>query len=121
MDIVIIGSNGCVGKVLVEHFTAQNHSVLCVERDSTLTVEQSAGIADVVFIVTLPIEGIASLFSRATSVMRPGTLLIHGTSVENPVCPHDIDTTGAVEKGITVCHCHFHFRPEPPLRRTLFG
>ncbi|MEK9151074.1 MAG: hypothetical protein AAB547_00395 [Patescibacteria group bacterium] len=121
MNIAIIGSGGLVGSALVEHFTTQGHSVLCVDRNTELTLEKAARIADAVFIVTLPIENVASLFSRAVDVMRSGTLLIHGTSIENPAFPHDINTSHAVEKDITVCHCHFHFRPEIPLRRTLFG
>lgn len=121
MKIAIIGSAGLVGSALVEHFTAQKHSVLCVDRDTELTLETAARIADVVFIVTLPIKDVASLFSCAADVMRSGTLLIHGTSIENPALPHDIKMTAAIDKGITTCHCHFHFRPEIPLRRTLFG
>lgn len=121
MNIAIIGSGGLVGSALVEHFTTQGYSVLCVDRDTELTLEEAARIADVVFIVTLPIKNVASLFSRAVDVMRSGTLLIHGTSIENPALPHDIKMTAAIDKGMTICHCHFHFRPEIPLRRTLFG
>ncbi|MDO8566308.1 MAG: hypothetical protein Q7S04_03945 [Candidatus Moranbacteria bacterium] len=117
--IAIIGV-GVVGSAFAEFFECK-HKVLRVDLDTELTLEDAARVADVVFIVTLPIEGVATLFARAVSVMRPGTLLIHGTSIENPTAPHHIDTTLAIEKGITACHCHLHFKPEIPLARTLFG
>ncbi|MDP3957291.1 MAG: hypothetical protein Q8Q10_02200 [bacterium] len=119
MKIAIIGI-GVVGKALVKFF-GHKHEVLCVDLDTELTLEDAARVADVVFIVTLPIEGVAELFARAASVMQPDTLLIHGTSIENPKSPHHIDTAPAIKRGITTCHCHFHFRPEDPLVRTLFG
>lgn len=121
MKIAIIGSNGVVGSTLVEHFHSQQHTVLCVDRTTELTLEQAARVAEIVFIVTLPIEEVGLLFSQAIDAMHPGTLLIHGTSIECPAHPHAIDTIDATKKGLTVCHCHFHFRPERPLRRTLFG
>lgn len=119
MKIAIIGI-GVVGKALAEFF-GHRHEVFRVDLDTELTLEDAARVADVVFIVTLPIEGVAALFARAASVMRHGTLLVHGTSIENPIAPHNIDITQAAKKDITVSHTHFQFKPEIPLSRTLFG
>ena len=118
--IAIIGAKGTVGKTLVEFFKNLNHQVLSVDLDTDLTLEVAAAKADVVFIVTLPIEEVGELIHQAISVMRPGTLLIHGTSVENPVT-NKINSGEVCSKKINFCHWHFQFRPEVPLANTLFG
>ena len=120
MKIAVIGAKGTVGGALVEHFGFLGHDVLSVDRNTTHKLKDAAAEADIVFIVTLPIEGVAFLAAEAASVMRPKTLLIHGTSVEQPV--HDrIDIQKILAMDIALCHLHFHFRPEIPLSRTLFG
>ncbi|GEM_PF-4998742 len=121
MIVTVIGSSGQVGRTLVNHFRECGQEVLCIDRDNELNLETAARAADVVFIVTLPIEEVSSLFRKACHVMRPGTLLAHGTSIENPVSPGEIKVAEAVENGITVSHCHFHFFPQSPLSRTLYG
>ena len=118
--IAIIGAKGTVGKTLVEFFKNLNHQVLSVDLDTDLTLEVAAAKADVVFIVTLPIKEVGELIHQAVSVMRPGTLLIHGASVESPVT-NKINSDEVCSKKINFCHWHFQFRPEVPLANTLFG
>jgi prephenate dehydrogenase len=74
-----------------------------------------------VFISILPIENVARMISEVSTFMRPGTLLIHVTSIENPVAPNDINVEEVIKRGITFCHFHPHFRPESPLKITAFG
>ncbi len=121
MDCVVVGSAGTVGRTLVEHLGHLGHTVTGVDLGTAPALGAAAAQADVVFVVTLPIEGVGRLMSEASSVMPPGSLLVHGTSVEKPVEPYSIPVSAAVARGITVSHLHFHFRPERPLRRTLYG
>lgn len=120
MKIAIIGAKGIVGRTLVEYFDHLGHEVISVDKDTEMTLEKAASLADVIFIVTLPVEEVASLVARAASFMRPGSLLTHGTSIERPISG-EIKTDEVLARGITFCHFHFHFRPEIPLSRTLFG
>lgn len=120
MKLAVVGSKGVVGRALVEYFTSTGNEVLAVDRDTALTLREAAKVADVCFIVTLPIENIASLVAEAARVMRPGTLLIHGTSVEQPK-NDPINIRQVTRRKISLCHCHFHFRPEVPLVRTMNG
>jgi len=119
MVIAVVGI-GIVGRTLVEHFTHLGYEVLFIERNSSLTLPEAAGKADVVFVVTSPIGEVNELLKLAAENMRPGTLLVHGTSVE---APHGKRTgrEQILEKGVTLAHLHFHFRPESPLRETLRG
>jgi len=119
MVIAVVGI-GIVGKTLVEHFTHLEYEVLSVERNSSLTLPEAAGKADIVFVVTSPIGEVNELLKLAAENMRPGTLLVHGTSVE---APHGKRTgrEQILEKGVALAHLHFHFRPESPLRETLRG
>ncbi len=120
MKIAIIGAKGIVGRTLVEYFDHLGFEVISVDKDTKMTLEKAASLADVIFVVTLPIEEVASLVAQAATFMRPRSLLIHGTSIERPVSSK-IQTGEVFARGITFCHLHFHFRPEVPLSRTLFG
>ncbi len=116
MKIAIVGAGGTVGRTLVDHFMA-DHEVLSVDpKLGGFTLMQAAKQADVVWIVTLPIEEVGRLLEQAASVMKPGSFLVHGTSVEN-VWP----CKNAVKPKVAMAHIHFHFRPEMPLKRTLLG
>lgn len=119
--IAVIGSEGIVGRTLVQFFTDLGHNVLAVDRQSELTLETAVSQAQVAIIVTLPIEEVGGLIKRAAAVMQPGTLLVHGTSIEEPKEPGSIETRLAIERGLAVAHCHFHFRPAVPLQETLKG
>ena len=119
MKIAVVGV-GTVGKTLVEHFQNLGHEVLPVDIGTEMTLETAARAADAVFIVVLPIEDVSRLISEAASVMRQGTLLIHGTSIERPMV-NEIVPEEVLAKGIAFCHFHFQFRPEVPLSRTIFG
>jgi prephenate dehydrogenase len=116
MVIAVVGI-GIVGKTLVEHFKHLGHEVLQVERDSELTPPEAAKKANVVFVVTQPMSEVWKLLQIASTNMLPGSLLVHGTSVE---APHGHDERGRVlAEGVTLAHLHFHFRPQAPLRETL--
>lgn len=121
MKIAIIGASGVVGTVLTEHFEYLGHEVLPVNRNSQLTLEEAAQRAEVVFVVTLPIEAVSELINRAATRMKSGSLLVHGTSIEYPKEPYQITAQKALTRGLTFGHCHFHFRPEAPLWQTLAG
>jgi hypothetical protein len=115
MNIAIIGSEGTVGRTLVEHFRGK-HKVLRVDpKIDTLTLEEASAVADVVWIATLPIEDVPSLLNRASAVMQPNAFLIHGTSIEK------IGGGKSENWNRPFAHIHFHFKPEIPLRRTLLG
>lgn len=118
--IAVVGAKGVVGSALMDFLSGLGHTVFAVDRDTELTLDV-VKLADVVFIATLPIEEVASLIKETAAMMHPRTLLIHGTSIEQPSAPNQIDVDNVIERGITLSHLHFHFRPEIPLNRTLFG
>lgn len=120
MKLAIIGAEGVVGCALVEHFSSLGHEVLSVDRNTEATLAGAVPQADVIFVVTLPIEEVAVLLAQTASWMRPGTLLIHGTSIQNPTGQR-IEVDQILARQITFCHFHFHFRPQSPLSRTLLG
>jgi prephenate dehydrogenase len=119
--VAVVGAAGTVGSGLTNFFTEMGYPVKQVERQSPLTLEQAAAWADVVFIVTRPIREVAGLVNRAAAVMRRGTLLVSGSSVELPAGAETLDFQTLTVRNITFCHLHFHFRPERPLRQSLAG
>jgi len=121
MTIAVIGAKGVVGRSLVEFYRGMGHSLIEVDRDTEAVLEEASQAADAVMIATLPIEEVAALIERASKNLRSGGLIVHGTSIENPLAPNSIDTNAVAERGQDLCHLHFHFRPEVPLRRTVFG
>lgn len=117
--IAIVGSGGVVGSALAEHLNHLGHNVVGIDLDTEATLENSLKDVSVVFVVILPLQYVPEVVERVVQLTPRNALVVHGSSVETLVTSDTI--TVANQKEITLCHCHFHFRPEAPLRRTLFG
>ncbi len=117
--IAIIDAHGVVGAALAEHFSMLGHQVLSVDKATEETIETAVPVADAVFVVVLPLESVSALLKHIVAIAKLNTLLVHGSSIEAPSL--DLDQDELLTKQLTVCHCHFHFRPEKPLCRTMFG
>lgn len=115
VKIVIVGSRGVVGSTFCEFFEGQGHEVIGIDRDNLCDLEAAAKEADVVYVVVLPIEETGEILAKAVEVMQPGSLLMHGASVENPTIRgyfQPIQPELALVKGIAYAHLHPHFRPK---------
>lgn len=121
MITTVIGANGAVGSSLVEHMSHFGHQTIVVDRETTRTIENSVPESDVIFVATLPLDEVPDLINQVASLAKTGSLIVNGSSIEQPRSSHKINHSLLTSKRITLCHCHFHFRPEIPLRRTLAG
>lgn len=120
MKIVVVGAKGVVGSALVEFLKWLDHQVFCVDIDNVKDLPQIAKEAEVAFIA-VPISKIAEIARELVVSMKPGSLIVSGGSVAQPAEPNAIDFALIREKGIAFALIHFMFRPEKPLKATLFG
>lgn len=120
MKVTVVGGGGIVGSAIVEHMKHLGHEVAVVEQGGKPTFDEAVRDSDVTFIVTRPIRKVGALLEKAAQIMRPGSLLVHGTSVQSP-CEMDMDWDEITRAEVTICHFHFHFKPMKPLRNTLRG
>lgn len=121
MNIVIIGSNGIVGRSLVDHFMSSNHSVIEVDLDSDSTIEEASRRADVVFVAILPLKDVPDVMMSVVKNIGHGKMIVNCSSIQQIDGMQNIPEGLLIQKGITVCHLHFHFTPMIPLERSLFG
>jgi hypothetical protein len=119
MKTAVIGAHGVVGKAVSQHFIELGHQVIEIDTDTDATIENSLQDVQVIFVVILPLAAVHPLLERVVELANHGSLIVHGSSIETPSL--QLDQQLIERKGLTVCHCHFHFRPEIPLSRTLFG
>lgn len=120
MKILVVGAEGVLGSALVELLISLNHQVTCVDLDNVNDLPQMAKDAEVAFIA-VPISQIAGTIKELASAMERGSLIVSGGSVAEPIDPNAIDFQLIREKGITFALLHLMFKPERPLRTTIFG
>lgn len=117
MKITVIGAAGTVGSAISQWFREMGHEVIDIDLDNQSRLIPALEEADLVFVAILPTEAVPEMLQLASEHMRPNTLLVHGTSIENPgINPDRITGTG-----VGLCHLHLHFLPHKPLVRTLDG
>lgn len=120
MKVVVVGAKGVVGRAIVELLKWLGHKVFGVDLDNAKDLPQIAEGVEVAFIA-VPVSKIAEVAGELAGAMKRGSLIISGGSVAQPAAPKAIDFALIREKGIVFAHLHFMFRPEQPLRVTLFG
>jgi len=85
-----------------------------LKNPSGLTSQEVAQQADVLFVSILPISRVATVILDLVPYVRRGALLLHGTSVQNPVL-HPISPVllddRLVQNGVTTGFCHLKFGP----------
>lgn len=79
--IAIIGGHGKMGALLARLFGDMGHSVLIVDRDTTLTAPQAAAEADVV-VVSVPIDATEQVIRDVGPHVRDDALLMDITSIK---------------------------------------
>ena len=119
-NIVVVGAKGVVGRAIVELLEWLGHKVFGVDLDNVQDLPRIAEEAEVAFIA-VPISQIAETARELAGAMKPGSLIISGGSVAQPAAPKAIDFALIKEKGIAFAHLHLMFRPEKPLKATIFG
>lgn len=79
--IAIIGGHGKMGALLARLFGDMGHSVLIVDRDTTLTAPQAAAEADVV-VISVPIDATEQVIRDVGPHLRDEALLMDITSIK---------------------------------------
>ena len=79
--IAIIGGKGAMGRCMADLFGDLGHAVMVADVDTTLSVEEAAGVADVV-VVSVPIAVTQELILRVAPLVRDDALLLVVTSVK---------------------------------------
>ncbi len=79
--IAIIGGHGKMGALLARLFGDMGHSVLIVDRDTTLTAAQAAAEADVV-VISVPIDATEQVILDVGPHVRDDALLMDITSIK---------------------------------------
>lgn len=120
MKVVVVGAKGVVGKAMVELLEWLGHIVFGVDLDNVQDLPRIARDAEVAFIA-VPVSQIAEIARELAGAMKRGSLIISGGSVAQPAAPKAIDFALIKEKGIAFAYLHLMFRPERPLKATLFG
>jgi len=79
--VAIIGGKGEMGRCMAELFADLGHAVMIVDRDTALTAEEAAKVADVV-LVSVPIDATLDVIRRVGPHLRADALLMDVTSVK---------------------------------------
>lgn len=92
--IAIVGGQGKMGALLARLFGDMGHSVMIVDRDTTLTATDAASSADVV-VISVPIEDTERVIREVGPYVRSDALLMDITSIKSATVAAMLESTSA--------------------------
>ena len=94
--VAVIGGKGAMGRCLAEMFGDLGHAVMVADVDTQLSIEEAAGVADIV-VISVPIDVTENVIRQVAAHVRPDALLMDVTSIKTgPVAAMLESTTASV-------------------------